>query len=239
MAAWGVDLVKLDWCFMPPRPVFLNSRVRVYAEMRDALRASGRRTASASANGATGGGGRGARRQGTCGAPRTTSRRTTAAIAGAPCRASSRATRGSPVTPGRAAGTTGILQVGLRGLSATEGRTMSPLWAMMAALLLAPGTTCVAWTGRPARRCGNREADRCRPGPGRRTGPRVSAKRGRDVLHLPLSGGDGAAPSVGSGTSRTRLFLRSPSAMFGGDSGTHSSVRDLWNGRTRSPSPPP
>ena len=34
-------------------------------------------------------------------------------------------------------------------------------------------------------------------------------------------------------TSRTRLFRGSPSAMFGGSSGTRFRVRDLWNGDTR------
>jgi alpha-galactosidase len=63
-------------------------------------------------------------------------------------------------------------------------------------------------------------------------GLRVSAHRGRDVWLRALSGGDRAVLFVNR-TSRTRLFRGSPSAMFGGSSGTRFRVRDLWNRRTR------
>jgi alpha-galactosidase len=228
VAAWGVDLVKLDWCFARPS----SNRVRVYAEMRDALRASGRPIVLSICEWGDG-------RPWTWGATAGHMWRTTHDIPVYDRRDRWRAVLRVVARNARLAGHAGpggwndpdILQVGLRGLSATEGRTMFSLWAMMAAPLFA-GNDLRRMDGPTRATLRNREVIAVDQDPAGLQGLRVSSKRGRDVWVRPLSGGDRALLFVNR-TGRTRRFSASPSGVFGGSSGTRFSVRDLWNGRTR------
>jgi alpha-galactosidase len=234
VAAWGVDLVKLDWCFMPPTPdrVRVYAGVRVYAEMRDAIRASGRPIVVSISEWGDG-------RPWTWGAGAGHMWRTTHDIPVYDRRDRWRAVLRVAARNAQLAGHAGpggwndpdLLQVGLRGLSATEGRTMFSLWAMMAAPLLA-GNDLRRMDGATRATLRNREVIAIDQDPAGEQGVRVSSKRGRDVWIRPLSGGDRAVLFVNR-TSRTRRFNGSPKGMFGGYSGTRFSVRDLWNGRTR------
>jgi alpha-galactosidase len=228
VAAWGVDLVKLDWCFARPS----SNRVRVYAEMRDALRASGRPIVLSICEWGDG-------RPWTWGATAGHMWRTTHDIPVYDRRDRWRAVLRVVARNARLAGHAGpggwndpdILQVGLRGLSATEGRTMFSLWAMMAAPLFA-GNDLRRMDGPTRATLRNREVIAIDQDPAGVQGLRVSSKRGRDVWVRPLSGGDRALLFVNR-TSRTRRFSASPSGAFGGNAGTRFSVRDLWNRRTR------
>jgi alpha-galactosidase len=234
VAAWGVDLVKLDWCFMPPVPnrVRVYAGVRVYAEMRDALRASGRPVVLSICEWGDG-------LPWTWGATAGHMWRTTHDIPVYDRRDRWRAVLRVVARNARLAGHAGpggwndpdILQVGLRGLSATEGRTMFSLWAMMAAPLFA-GNDLRRMDGPTLATLRNREVIAIDQDPAGEQGLRVSSERGRDVWVRPLSGGDRALLFVNR-TSRTRRFRASPSGAFGGNAGTRFSVRDLWNRRTR------
>ena len=228
MAAWSVDLVKLDWCFTPRS----TNRVRVYAEMRDALRASGRPIVLSICEWGDG-------RPWTWGATAGHMWRTTHDIPVYDRRDRWRAVLRVVARNAQLAGHAGpggwndpdLLQVGLRGLTATEGRTMFSLWAMMAAPLFA-GNDLRRMDGRTRATLSNREVVAIDQDPAGVQGLRVSAKRGRDVWVRPLSGGDRAVLFVNR-TSRTRGFRGSPNGMFGGNAGTRFRVRDLWKGRTR------
>jgi alpha-galactosidase len=233
VAAWGVDLVKLDWCFMPHTParVRVYAGVRVYAEMRDAIRASGRPIVVSISEWGDG-------RPWTWGAGAGHMWRTTHDIPVYDRRDRWRAVLRVAARNAQLAGHAGpggwndpdILQVGLRGLSATEGRTMFSMWAMMAAPLLA-GNDLGRMDGPTRGTLGNREVIAIDQDPLGVPGLRVSSKNGLDVWVRPLWLGDRAVLFVNR-TSRTRLFRGSPSAMFGGNAGTRFSVRDLWNLRT-------
>jgi alpha-galactosidase len=228
MAAWGVDLVKLDWCFMPRS----SNRARVYGEMRDALRASGRPIVLSICEWGDG-------RPWTWGASAGHMWRTTHDIPVYDRRDRWRAVLRVVARNAQLAGHAGpggwndpdILQVGLRGLTATEGRTMFSIWAMMAAPLLA-GNDLRRMDGPTRATLRNREVIAVDQDPAGVPGQRVSAKRGRDVWVRPLSGGDRAVLFVNR-TSRSRRFKGSPSGVFGGSSARRFRVRDLWRGRTR------
>jgi alpha-galactosidase len=123
-----------------------------------------------------------------------------------------------------------LLQVGLPGLTATEGRTMFSMWAMMAAPLLA-GNDLRRMDGPTRGTLSNREVIAIDQDPLGVAGLRVSSKNGLDIWGRPLWLGDRAVMFVNR-TGRTQSFSESPSGMFGRNAGTLFSVRDLWNLRT-------
>src|SRR4051812_38800054 len=144
VAGWGADLVKLDWCFAPASA----NRVAVYGEMRDELRASGRPIVLSICEWGVG-------RPWTWGASAGHMWRTTHDIPLYDRRDRWRAVLRVAARNARLAAHAGpggwndpdILQVGLRGLSDTEGRAMFSMWSMMAAPLLA-GNDLRAMRGR-------------------------------------------------------------------------------------------
>jgi alpha-galactosidase len=228
VAGWGVDLVKFDWCFSEPS----SDRAAVYGEMRDALRASGRPVVLSICEWGDGqpwtwGAGAGHMWRTTHDIPAYDRRDRWRAI----LRVAARNARlGAHAGPG-GWNDPDILQVGLRGLSATEGRTMFSMWAMMAAPLLA-GNDLRRMDGSTRATLRKREVIAIDQDPAGVQGLRVSARRGRDVWVRPLGNGDRAVLFVNR-TGRTRRFSGSPSGMFGGRSARRFSARDLWRGRTR------
>jgi alpha-galactosidase len=228
VAAWGVDLVKLDWCFASRS----SNRVGVYTEMRDALQASGRPIVLSICEWGDG-------RPWTWGATAGHMWRTTHDIPvydrssrwRAMLRVAARnAQLASHAGPG-GWNDPDILQVGLRGLSPTEGRTTFSLWAMMAAPLFA-GNDLGRMDGPTRATLGNREVIAVDQDSAGAQGLRVAARQGRDVWVRRLGGGDRAVLFVNR-TGRTRLFRASPSGVFGGSPATRFRARDLWSGRTR------
>jgi alpha-galactosidase len=225
VAAWGVDLVKLDWCFSGGA-----DRLAVYGEMRDALRYSGRPVVLSICEWGDG-------KPWTWGASAGHMWRTTHDIPTYDRRNRWRAVLRVAAQNAQLAASAGpggwndpdILQVGLRGLSATEGRTMFSMWAMMAAPLLA-GNDLRRMNGRTRGTLLNRDVIAIDQDPAGVQGLRVSAKRGRDVWIRPL--GDGArAVLFVNRTGRTRYFRASPQAMFATPGTKSFDVRDLWRGK--------
>jgi alpha-galactosidase len=227
VAGWGVDLVKLDWCFSSPS----SDRLSVYGEMRDALRASGRPVVLSICEWGDG-------EPWTWGARAGHMWRTTHDIPvydrrdrwRAILRVAARNARlGAHAGPG-GWNDPDILQVGLRGLSAAEGRTMFSMWAMMAAPLLA-GNDVRHMSGRTRGTLANRDVIAIDQDPAGVQGLRVSAKGGRDVWVRPLGNGDRAVLFVNR-TGRTRYFRGSPQAMFDDSKAKSFRVHDLWRGRS-------
>jgi alpha-galactosidase len=227
VAAWGVDLVKLDWCFSETA----SNRPAVYGEMRDALRASGRAVVLSICEWGDG-------QPWTWGASAGHMWRTTHDIPvydrrnrwKAVLRVAARNARlGAHAGPG-GWNDPDILQVGLRGLSAREGRTMFSMWAMMAAPLLA-GNDLRNMNRSTRATLRNREVIAIDQDAAGVQGLRVSARRGRDVWIRPLGNGDRAVLFVNR-TGRTRYFRGSPQAMFAAPQAKSFRVRDLWRRRT-------
>jgi alpha-galactosidase len=124
-----------------------------------------------------------------------------------------------------------MLQVGNRGLTANEGRSMFSLWSMMAAPLIV-GTDVRTMSATTRRVLTNREVIRVDQDPGGVQGFRASSPGAQEVWVRPLANGDRAL----------LLFNRSPArASVGADArqlGLRPSggyvVRDLWARRTTS-----
>jgi alpha-galactosidase len=229
VAAWGVDLVKLDWCFAPRS--FDPSAV--YAEMRDALQATGRRIVLSICEWGDGrpwtwGPSTGHMWRTTHDLPRHALRdrwQAVLRVAARNARLSDHAGPGGWNDPD-------ILQVGLPGLTATEGRTMFSLWAMMAAPLLAGHD--VRRTDGPTRATLlNAEVIAVDQDPAGLQGRRVSSARGRDVWVRELAGGDHAVLFVNRTARRARFQVR-PAALLAGQAAAarRFRVRDLWDHRT-------
>jgi alpha-galactosidase len=227
VASWGVDLVKLDWCFTPRS---LNGS-QVYGEMRDALRGTGRPVVLSICEWGTNrpwtwGPQTGHMWRTTHDLPRTAPRdrwRAVLRVAAHNARLSLHAGPGGWNDPD-------ILQVGLRGLSATEGRTMFSLWAMMAAPLLA-GNDLRRMDGRTRATLINHEVIAVNQDPAGLQGVRVKTRRGRDVWVRVLANGDRAVLFVNR-TGRTRRFRGSVRAMFGDSRPGRYRVRSLWSHRS-------
>jgi alpha-galactosidase len=223
VAGWGADLVKLDWCFSSGDA----DRLAVYSEMRDALRYSGRPVVLSICEWGDG-------KPWTWGPTAGHMWRTTHDIPTYDRRNRWRAVLRVAAQNAQLAGSAGpggwndpdILQVGLPGLSAIEGRTMYSMWAMMAAPLLA-GNDLRRMDGRTRGTLLNRDVIAIDQDPAGVQGLRVSAKRGRDVWVRPL--GDGArAVLFVNRTGRTRYFRASPQAIFASPNARRFRVRDLW-----------
>lgn len=223
VAAWGVDLVKLDWCFSSGEA----DRQAVYGEMRDALRFSGRAVVLSICEWGDG-------KPWTWGASAGHMWRTTHDIPTYDRRNRWRAVLRVAAQNAQLGGHAGpggwndpdILHVGLRSLSATEGRTMFSMWAMMAAPLLA-GNDLRRMDRRTRATLTNRDVIAIDQDPAGVQGLRVSAKRGRDVWVRPLSDGSRAVLFVNR-TSRTRYFRASPQAIFAAPNVRRFRVKDLW-----------
>jgi alpha-galactosidase len=228
VARWGVDLVKLDWCFVPRS---FDQR-RVYGAMHDALRATGRSILISicewgRARPWNWGAGVGHMWRTTHDIPRHAPRDRWRAVLRVAAR---NAELGLHAGPG-GWNDPDILQVGLPGLTATEGRTMFSLWAMMAAPLLA-GHDVRRMDGRTRATLLNREVIAVDQDHAGLQGLRVTSRRGRDVWVRQLSGGERAVLFVNR-TAGRRRFRGSPRAMFGESRAARFRVRDLWRHRTR------
>ena len=227
VASWGVDLVKLDWCFSAGDA----DRLAVYGEMRDALRYSGRPVVLSICEWGDG-------KPWTWGPTAGHMWRTTHDIPTYDRRNRWRAVLRVAAQNAQLASSAGpggwndpdILQVGLRGLSPIEGRTMFSMWAMMAAPLLA-GNDLRRMDGRTRGTLLNREVIAIDQDPAGVQGLRVSAKRGRDVWVRPLSGGARAVLFVNR-TGRIRYFRASPQAIFASPHTQRFRVRDVWRRRS-------
>ncbi len=228
VAAWGADLVKLDWCFAAAS----SAAPAVYGRMHDALAASGRPIVLSICEW-------GQDRPWAWGAGAGHMWRTTHDV---PVhdphdrwRAIQRVVaRNAPLSGFAGPGgwnDPDILQVGLGGLSATEGRTVFSLWAMMAAPLLA-GSDLRRIDAATRATLGNREVIAVDQDPAGLQGVRVSSRRGRDVWVRRLAGGERAVLFVNR-TAHPRPFRGRPGAMFGGATDARRfAVRDLWGLRT-------
>jgi alpha-galactosidase len=124
-----------------------------------------------------------------------------------------------------------MLQVGNRGLTATEGRSMFSLWSMMAAPLIV-GTDVRTMSRTTRRILTNREVIRVDQDPGGVQGFRTWSSGSQEVWVRPLANGDRAlllfnrsATGATVGADARQLGLR-PSRSY--------VVRDLWLHRTTS-----
>src|SRR5688500_4501229 len=177
LVGWGADLVKLDWCFAPPR----SRAAAVYARMRDALRATGRPVVLSICEW-------GRNRPWQWGAVTghmwRTAHDTPRLAPRDRCRAVMRVVARTAEVAGHARpgawNDPDILQIGLGRLSATEERTVFSLWAMLAAPLLA-GNDLRRMDRATLRVLRNREVIAIDQDPAGRPGVRVSSRRGRDV----------------------------------------------------------
>jgi alpha-galactosidase len=227
LAAWGADLVKLDWCFAPPE---FNASV-VYAQMRDALRATGRPVLLSISEWGEGdpwswGPGTGHMWRTAHDTPRLAPRdrwRAVMRVVAHTAKLSGHAGPGAWNDPD-------ILQVGLGGLTATEGRTVFSLWAMLAAPLIA-GNDLTRMDPATRRTLGNRSVIAVDQDPAGRPGVRVSARRGHDVWVRELAGGDRVLLLVNR-TARPVRFRADARRVFAVASGRWR-VRDLWTHRAR------
>jgi alpha-galactosidase len=227
VAAWGADLVKLDWCFAPRR---FHPAV-VYGQMRDALRATGRPVLLSISEWGMGepwqwGPGTGHMWRTAHDTPRLAPRDRWRAVMRVVAHT---AELGAHAGPG-AWNDLDILQVGLGGLTATEGRTTFSLWAMLAAPLIA-GNDLGRMDRATLRTLGNRAVIAVDQDPAGRAGVRISSRRGHDVWLRELAGGHRVLLLVNR-TARPVRFRADARLVFGVAAGRWR-VRDLWTGRAR------
>jgi alpha-galactosidase len=227
LAAWGADLVKVDWCFAPPD----FEAPSVYAQMRDALRATGRPIVLSICEWGGSdpwlwGPDAGHMWRTTHDLPRQAPRDRWRAVLRVVARTAELAQHGGP----GAWNDPDILQVGLGGLTAVECRTVFSLWAILAAPLLA-GADLTRAGAATLRTLGNREVIAVDQDAAGRPGTRVSARRGHDVWVRELAGGDRALLLVNR-TARPVRFRADARRVFAQPGGRWR-VRDLWAHRTR------
>ena len=227
VARWGTDLVKLDWCYAGGA----GPATLAYARMRDALRATGRPILLSICEW-------GGTQPWTWGPATGHMWRTARDIPHYQPRDRWRAVmrvvaRNAELAPYAGPGgwnDPDILQVGLGGLTPTEGRTVFSLWAVMAAPLLAGGD--LRHLDRATRATLlNREVIAVDQDPAGLQGRRVSSRRGHDVWVRALASGERVVVLVNRTAHSTRFVVR-PAAVTAVPSARFR-ARDLWAHRTR------
>ena len=232
VAAWGVDLVKLDWCFAPAR----FDPAATYGAMRDALRATGRSVVLSICEWGLGepwrwGAGTGHMWRIAHDTPRLAPRDRWRAVLRVAARAAAVATHARP----GGWNDPDILQVGLGGLSATESATTFSLWSMLAAPLLA-GNDLRRMDASTRAILTNREVVAIDQDPAARPAIRVASRRGHDTWVRELAGGERALLLVNR-TARPARFRADARSVFARP-GARWRVRDLWSHRTHVTSGP-
>jgi alpha-galactosidase len=217
-AGWGVDYVKVDFCFVGPAG--WKNPERAYARVGYAIRETGRRMVLSVCSWGRGKPWLWGRRVGHLW--RTTpdisdSWRSIVGIADRTARLARYAGPGGWNDPDS-------LEVGNGGMSDAEYRSHMSLWAVLAAPLIA-GNDVRSMSAATRRTLLNAEVLRVDQDPAGRQGRRVSRQRGREVWVRRLRGGDRAVLLFNRGRRAARVTA-TPRAL--GLSWRRRRVRDLW-----------
>jgi alpha-galactosidase len=233
-AAWGADYLKFDWCYIPFGKFNAESHEQVaqllYARMRDALAATGRKIVFSMCNGWD-----------PAVAPQTWAQpvahlwRTTTDITDTFSSMLTNFTKNVQYwrDAGRGAwNDPDMLEIGNGGMTATEQRAQFSLWAEMAAPLIAD-TNVTDMTGATRAIYTNRAVigvDQDRLG---QQGQPVADNNGEWVLTKPLAGGDRAVVLFNQNSVAATISTTAAQVGFTGTGTRGYRLTNLWTGVTR------
>ena len=231
-AAWGVDYLKFDWCYIPFGKFTGESHEQVaqqlYTRMRDALAATGRKIVFSMCNGWDPAVAPQTWAQPVAGLWRTTTD-ITDTFGGMLTNFTKNVQYWRDAGPG-AWNDPDLLEVGNGGMTATEQRAQFSLWAEMAAPLIAD-TNLTAMTVATRAIYTNRAViavDQDRLG---QQGQPVADGNGDWVLTKPLAGGDRAVVLFNQNSAATTISTTAAQVGFKGT--REYRLTNLWTGVTR------